>query len=277
MPELIRLEHASIGYGPRRRALPVLKDITLSIAADERIGMIGETGSGKSTLARTLLGLTTILDGTVEIAGTDIAALRGRSLRAFRRGGAIQYVHQDPLRSLNPGMRVSDSIAEGLVIRGGLSRDEVARHVEDVLTVVGLDPLLSDRLPSELSGGQRQRIVLARSLVLHPRLLILDEPVSALDAASRVQVLDLLRLLADEQDLAQLFISHDLGSVAGTTDRLIVLYRGRIVEDGPTAEVLADPRHPYTRLLIESAPSLTSTGADRDRRRQLREAVEVIQ
>lgn len=277
MSELIRLEHATIGYGRTRGTLPVLRDVSLTMRADERVGLIGETGSGKSTLARTLLGLTKVLDGTVTVGGVDLAGLRGRPLRAFRRGGTVQYVYQDPLRSLNPGSPVSSSISEGLAIRGGLSRAETAERVTDVLRLVGLNPDLADRLPAELSGGQRQRIVLARALVLNPRLLILDEPVSALDAASRVQVLDLLRLLADEQDLAQLFISHDLGSVAGVTDRLIVLYRGEVVEDGPTDQVLAAPSHPYTQLLIESAPTLTSPGADRERRRELRAAVEVTQ
>lgn len=277
MSELIHLEHATIGYGRRHRALPVIRDVSLTMRKDERVGLIGETGSGKSTLARTLLGLTTILDGTVTVDGVDLASLRGGPLRAFRRGGAVQYVYQDPLRSLNPGIQVSSSISEGLSIRGGLHRAELAERITKALLLVGLDPSLADRLPAELSGGQRQRIVLARALVLDPRLLILDEPVSALDAASRVQVLDLLRLLADEKDLAQLFISHDLGSVAGVTDRLIVLYRGEIVEDGPTDRVLTAPAHPYTRLLVESAPTLSSPGADRERRRELRAAVEVTQ
>lgn len=274
MSELLRIENATLGYGRKARGHAVLRNVSLTIDAGERVGLIGETGSGKSTLARTLLGLTTVFSGSVHVEGRDLASLRGRPLREFRRAGVVQYVYQDPLRSLDPDVPVSASVAEGLAIRRGLSADEIDRHVDDAIRLVGLDPQLSNRRPEELSGGQRQRIVLARALVLEPRLLILDEPVSALDASSRVHVLDLLRLTTSERRLSQLFISHDLGSIAGVTDRLVVLYRGEIVEDGPTAEVLTAPQHPYTQLLIESAPTLTTAGADRNRRRELRAALE---
>lgn len=274
MSELLRIENATLGYGRKALGHVVLQNISLTIGADERVGLIGETGSGKSTLARTLLGRTTVFAGSVHIEGRDIARLRGRTLRSFRRAGVVQYVYQDPLRSLDPDVAVSVSIAEGLAIRGAVSAAEIDRRVDDALGLVGLSPQLRGRLPGELSGGQRQRIVLARALVLEPRLLILDEPVSALDASSRVHVLDLLRLTASERQLSQLFISHDLGSIAGVTDRLVVLYRGEIVEDGPTSELLASPQHPYTQLLVESAPTLTSAGADRERRRELRAALE---
>ena len=268
--ELAELRGATIGY---HRRVPVLHDVSLRIAAGESIGLIGETGSGKTTLARALLGLTSIIAGTADVGGRDLRRLRGRALRAFRREGVVQYVFQDPLRSLDPDLPVRDAVAEGLDVRGRLDRRERAARVGDTLRSVGLDPDLADRLPGELSGGQRQRVAIARALILEPRLLILDEPVSALDAAHRVQVLDLLRLSSAERRFAQLFISHDLGSVAGVTDRIVVVYRGRIVEDGPTAEVIASPRHPYTRLLIESAPTLDGAGADRERRAQLRELV----
>lgn len=274
MSELLRIENATLGYGRKTRGHAVLHNVSLTIDAGERVGLIGETGSGKSTLARTLLGLTTVFSGSVHVEGRDLASLRGRPLRAFRRSGVVQYVYQDPLRSLDPDVPVSASVAEGLAIRRGLSPAEINRRVDDALRLVGLDPHLSNRRPEELSGGQRQRIVLARALVLKPRLLILDEPVSALDASSRVHVLDLLRLTTSERRLSQLFISHDLGSIAGVTDRLVVLYRGEIVEDGPTSDVLTAPQHPYTQLLIESAPTLTTAGADRNRRRELRAALE---
>lgn len=270
MPDLVQVSNATLGYGSRSRAQPVLRDITLTIAPGERVGLIGETGSGKSTLARTLLGLTSVLGGTVRVGGQDLGRLRGRALRDYRRSGVAQYVYQDPLRSLDPDITAADSIAEGLQIRGGVPRPELQTRVDDVLALVGLDPALGRRLPADLSGGQRQRIALARALIVEPQLLILDEPVSALDASSRVHVLDLLRVTVAERPIAQLFISHDLGSVAGVTDRLIVLYQGAIVEDGPTAEVIADPQHPYTRLLLESAPTLSSEGAGRERRAALR-------
>lgn len=272
--DLVRVESATIGYGRARGARSVLTDVSLRIGADERVGLIGETGSGKSTLARTLLGLTTLWHGSVHVSGHDVGHLRGRALRDFRRAGIAQYVYQDPLQSLDPDIAVVESVAEGLRIRGGLSDADVDARVADALRLVGLDPDLGVRLPGDISGGQRQRIALARALVVEPRLLILDEPVSALDASSRVHVLDLLRLTMSERPLAQLFISHDLGSVAGVTDRLIVLYRGEIVEDRPTTDVLADPQHPYTRLLIESAPTLTGAGADRKRRAALRTELE---
>lgn len=274
MFDLVRMENATLGYGGRGRGHAVLRDISLTIGADERVGLIGETGSGKSTLARSLLGLTTVFSGTVSVDGNDLARLRGRPLRTFRRSGTVQYVYQDPLRSLDPDVTVERSVAEGLAIRGGITFAQSRERVEEAIRLVGLDPSLGARLPGELSGGQRQRIVLARSLVLAPRLLVLDEPVSALDASSRVHVLDVLRLAAAERQLAQLFISHDLGSIAGVTDRLIVLYQGQIVEDAPTVEVLAHPQHPYTKLLIESAPTLTAAGANRERRTELRTALQ---
>ena len=274
MSELVVVRKARIGYGTRSKAQSVLHDITLTLAPGERVGLIGETGSGKSTLARTLLGLTSVLEGTVQVGGHDLDRLRGRALRAYRRSGVAQYVYQDPLQSLDPDLTVAASIAEGLLIRGGMTRVQVRTRVDDVLALVGLDHALGRRVPADLSGGQRQRIALARALVVEPQLLILDEPVSALDASSRVHILDLLRVTVAEKPIAQLFISHDLGSVAGVTDRLVVLYRGTIVEDRPTEEVIAHPRHPYTRLLLESAPTLGSEGAGRDRRAALRAELE---
>lgn len=268
---IAQLQGATIGY---HSGAPVLHDVSLRIDAGEAVGIIGETGSGKTTLARTLLGLTRVLSGSVTVAGRDLARLRGRALREARRAGAVQYVFQDPLRSLDPDIAVGDSVAEGLDVRGRLPRAERAERIAAAFHAVGLDPALAGRRPGDLSGGQRQRIGLARALILEPRLLILDEPVSALDAANRVHVLDLLRLSASERRLAQLFISHDLGSVAGVTDRLVVVYRGRIVEDGPTAAVIADPQHPYTRLLVESAPTLERAGADRERRARLRAEID---
>ena len=264
------VREADIGYHRRR---PVLRDVSLCIRDGESVGLIGETGSGKTTLARTLLGLTTVVSGAVEVGGRDLTRLRGRALRDFRREGVVQYVFQDPLRSLDPDLPVGDSMAEGLDVRGRLDREVRADRVAETLHAVGLDPALATRLPDRLSGGQRQRVAIARALILEPRLLILDEPVSALDAANRVHVLDLLRLSAAERGFAQLFISHDLGSVAGVTERVVVVYRGRIVEDGPTSEVIAAPRHPYTRLLLESAPTLDLAGADRERRAHLRRLV----
>ena len=265
------IRQATIGYHRRH---PVLHDVSLRIHDGEAVGLIGETGSGKTTLARTLLGLTSVISGSVTLAGHDLARVRGRALRELRRQGHVQYVFQDPLRSLDPDLPVGDSVAEGLDVRGRLDAAVRAERIRETLVAVGLDPALASRLPGELSGGQRQRVAIARAFILEPRLLILDEPVSALDAAHRVHVLDLLRLSAAERGFAQLFISHDLGSVAGITDRVVVVYRGRIVEDGATDQVLSAPRHPYPRLLLESAPTLDLAGADRERRAELRADVD---
>ncbi|WP_368499396.1 ABC transporter ATP-binding protein [Herbiconiux sp. A18JL235] len=267
---LLSVDGVDVSYGRGKAERRVLKGVSLEVAPGEAVGLIGETGSGKTTLARTVLGLTRLSSGSVRFDGAAISGLRGRALRELRRSGALQYVFQDPLLSLDPDVTVGDSIAEGLRLRGGLDRDAVDAAVGRALVAVGLDEALLHRLPAQLSGGQRQRVVIARALAVEPRLLLLDEPVSALDAANRIQVLDLLRRLGRENGIAQLFISHDLGSVAGITDRIAVLYRGEIVETGPTGEVIARPRHPYTRLLIGSATTLAGGGVDRETRGRLR-------
>jgi peptide/nickel transport system ATP-binding protein len=187
----------------------------------------------------------------------------------------MQYVFQDPLQSLDPDMTVGRSIAEGLLLHGNTDLASIMARVAAVLAAVGLDPALTDRLPRELSGGQRQRVVIARALILDPALLLLDEPVSALDAASRAQILQLLSSLGRERGIAQILISHDLGSVAGLADRVAVLYRGRIVEVGATNDLLRAPLHAYTRLLIGSAPTLAAGAADKQERYKLRAALAI--
>ncbi|KMS53570.1 ABC transporter ATP-binding protein [Novosphingobium barchaimii LL02] len=241
------------GYGIRT----VVQDIDLQVAPGEILGLIGETGSGKTTLLRTVLGLIPAATGAIELDGQRIDGLTGKPLRDLRRSGALQYVFQDPLRSLDPDLTIGASIAEGLYLREGrLGVSAIDASVTAALRAVGLEPELSTRLPRLLSGGQRQRAVIARALALEPKVLLLDEPVSALDAVNRLHVLKLLRRLADERGIAQIFISHDLGSVAGIADRVAVLYRGQVVETGPAGALLANPSHPYTRKLLDSAPRL---------------------
>lgn len=269
---LLSVQHLDVDYGQRRARTRVLHDIELTVAPGEIVGLIGESGSGKSTLARAVLGLVPIAGGRVQVVGEDAAAMSRRQRRDFRRRGAVQYVFQDPLRSLDGDVVVGDSIAEPLRIAGTLTRAEVRERVELYSARARLDTDLLDRYPSELSGGQRQRAAIARALVTDPRLLILDEPVSALDAANRVRILDGLLELRDE-GIGMLYISHDLGSVAGVTDRTVVLYRGRVVESGPTARVVTDPQHAYTRLLVGSAPTLAGDALDRGERAALREAL----
>ncbi|MFF2124202.1 ABC transporter ATP-binding protein [Streptomyces olivochromogenes] len=265
---VLEVRDLEVHYGPRRRRRRALHGVSLSVSPGETVGIIGETGSGKSTLARAALGLVRASAGSIVIGGEDVSAYGHRSWRALRRRGVIQYVFQDPLRSLDPDLTIEASLAEPLLIQG-VSRQEAATRVRAFLSRVRLSDDLLDRLPGELSGGQRQRVAVARALVTEPRLVILDEPVSALDSANRVQILQILKELRAD-GVALVFISHDLGSVAGVADRIAVLYRGELVEAGTARDVISEPRHPYTRLLVRSAPTLHSAPADRAEREALR-------
>jgi ABC-type glutathione transport system ATPase component len=242
--------------------------VSLSIAPGETIGLIGETGSGKSTFARAILGLTPDVEGRIVVAGEDVSGYGPRQWRQLRRRGRLQYVFQDPLRSLDPDLTVRESLIEPLLIQG-VGRAEAIQRARAFLARVRLPDDLLDRLPGELSGGQRQRVAVARALVTEPTLVILDEPVSALDAANRVQVLAILKELR-AAGVTLVFISHDLGSVAGVADRIAVLYRGELVEIGSAREVITGPRHVYTRLLVSSAPTLRRASASRAEREALR-------
>ncbi|MFF3934697.1 ABC transporter ATP-binding protein [Streptomyces phaeofaciens] len=253
-----------VRYG--RRA--ALRGVSLGVAPGETVGVIGETGSGKSTLARAALGLVSPSAGSIVVGGHDVTGYGRRQWRDLRREGVVQYVFQDPLRSLDPDLTIEDSLTEPLLVQG-VPRVEAAARARAFLSRVRLTEDLLGRLPGELSGGQRQRVAVARALVTDPRLVILDEPVSALDSANRVQILEILKELRGA-GVALVFISHDLGSVAGVADRIAVLYRGELVEDGATADVVNRPRHPYTRLLLRSAPTLRSAPADRAEREALR-------
>lgn len=258
---MLELDALSVDYGRVR----VLDAVSLRVRPGEVVGVVGESGSGKTTLARAVLrAVDAAPESRILVDGRDVTRLRGSQLRAWRRSGAVQYVFQDPLRSLDPAVRVAESIVEGLRI-ARVPAGEVQRRRTAALEAVGLDEDLLSRLPSGLSGGQRQRAAIARALVVEPRLLVLDEPVSALDAASRDRVVRALIALRDTRgsDLAMLVISHDIGSLAAMSDRLVVLDRGRIVEDGPTRRVIARPEHPYTRLLIDSVPLIHTPTANR--------------
>jgi ABC-type glutathione transport system ATPase component len=251
----------------------ILHGVSLAVQPGQIVGLIGETGSGKTTLARTVLGLTKSSAGTVRIAGEETTRLRRGRHRAFRRSGRVQYVFQDPLRSLDPDFTVARSVSEGMSRHDKPDAAERSRRVAAALTLVGLNPDLAERRPAELSGGQRQRVAIARAMAVHPRLLICDEPVSALDAASKIYVLELLRELAVDKGVGILLITHDLGSLAGIADEVAVLYRGSVVEAGPTAEVLLAPSHPYTRLLLASLPTLHGPTLESTERRRLRAEV----
>jgi oligopeptide/dipeptide ABC transporter ATP-binding protein len=262
---LLAVESVDVTLGRGWRANQVLSGVDLGIWPGEIVGLVGETGSGKTTLARTVVGLVSPARGRVVLDGLAVSDLRRGRRRAERRRGHVQLVFQDPLRSLDPDLTVAEIVAEGLRIRGGADREEIRRRVIRALGQVGLDAAVLERTPGQISGGQRQRVSIARALAVEPRLLICDEPVSALDASSRNHVLRLLRELRDALGLPIVIISHDLSSLAGIADRIVVLYRGRIVEDGPLDRVFATPRHPYTALLMASAPSIKQHSVRDDR------------
>lgn len=233
------------------RAVHAARDVTLAVGRGETLGIVGESGSGKSTVARCVMRLVDPTSGEVTIAGEDIAAMRESELRSRRRD--IQIVFQDPYRSLNPRRTVGQSIMEG-PINYGMRENEALRRAEDLMRVVGLAPDALDRFPHQFSGGQRQRICIARALAMEPRVLVADEAVSALDVSVQAQVLKLLDDVRARYDLAMLFITHDLRVAAQVCDRIAVMRLGEVVEEGPTAEIYADPRHEYTRALLAAAP-----------------------
>jgi ABC-type glutathione transport system ATPase component len=250
---LLKVTNLSVTYTKPKKGTHLgtgaaLNGATLEVRRGEIVGIVGETGSGKTTLARATVGLVSPAAGTIEFDGRDLGALRGRALRDFRRAGQVQLVFQDPLRSLDPSLRVREIVTEGLAIRGRVEPG----LAEDALRQVELDPELLGRIPRDLSGGQRQRVSIARALITRPRLILLDEPVSALDAGTRGAVLAMLGRLRGP---ALVVISHDLTSLAGVADRVVVLYDGEIVEHGPTQRVLQAPEHDYTRLLLAAAPA----------------------
>ncbi|MCS0605071.1 ABC transporter ATP-binding protein [Streptomyces sp. LP11] len=236
--------------------------VDLDIRRGETLALVGESGSGKSTTLFELLELAQPEAGTVELFGQRPGTLTKAETRALRR--RVQIVFQDPMASLDPRMPVGDIIAEPLRTQGA-GKAVIGRRVPELLTRVGLDPAHADRYPHEFSGGQRQRIGIARALSVEPELLVLDEPVSALDVSVQAEVLDLLRRLKEELGLAYLFVSHDLAVVRNIADRVSVMYLGRTVEAGPVDEVFARPRHPYTQALLSAVPV---PDPDRERERQ---------
>lgn len=234
-----------------RRVTTALEDADIDVRAGESVGIIGESGSGKSTLVRLLLALDAPTAGSVSFEGRDVdASASARDLHWLRQGTGI--VFQDPYSSLDPRMSVGRIVGEPLWALG-IGGDRRAR-VREVLDLVGLDPAMAERYPHEFSGGQRQRIALARAIVHGPRLLVGDEPLSALDVTVRAQILELLKKLRDEQGMALLLVSHDLGVVQNVCDTVVVMKDGRIVEEGPTERVLLEPQVAYTRRLLDSIP-----------------------
>jgi oligopeptide/dipeptide ABC transporter ATP-binding protein len=268
---LLEIRNLRTWYPVRRGVLARTVDyiravdgVDLTILPGETLGVVGESGCGKSTLARTILRLERPRTGEILLNGQDVLHHKGAALQAYRR--TVQVVFQDPLASLNPRHTIQDQLTEGLLAHGLITPDTQRSTAQRLLQDVGLGAEALERYPHAFSGGQRQRICIARALALEPRLLICDEAVSALDLSVRAQILNLLVELRTRHQLSYLFITHDLGVVQHLADRIAVMYLGRIVELGPATCVLAQPAHPYTRLLLASVPQIGRklAGEDKD-------------
>ena len=250
-PPLLEVTDLTVRFGPVR----AVDGVSLRLAAGPfGLGLVGESGSGKSTIGRAVVRLVAAAGGQIRFEGKDVAALRGRALKDYRR--AAQIVFQDPDNSLDPRMRVGASVTEPLIAHRIVARRRAAGRARELLAEVGLDPELAARYPHQLSGGQRQRVAMARALTVQPRLLVLDEPTSAIDVKAQARILALIGDLRSRRNLAYLLITHNLGIVSELCEQTAVLYLGRVVESGPTGELLSVPAHPYTQALRSAVPEI---------------------
>ncbi len=249
---MLQLDGVTKHYRGREGVVRAVQDVTLDLPEGGSLALVGESGCGKTTLTRLILRVEQPTAGRIVFEGEDVAALSGRALRRFRR--SVGAVFQDPYASLNPRLRVGTIIAEPVTAHERPTRAALAERVREVLAIVGLPPDAARLYPHEFSGGQRQRIAIARALALRPRLLVLDEPVSALDVSIRAQVLNLLADIRDEFGISYLTVAHDLALVEHFSSTVAVIYLGRVVEQGPTEAVFANPAHPYTQALLAAVP-----------------------
>jgi oligopeptide/dipeptide ABC transporter ATP-binding protein len=255
------VKHGVFSRGAGR--VHAVEDVTLAVRAGETLGIVGESGCGKSTTARLMLRLLDPTSGSIRFDGQDITRKSLRQLRPLRR--QMQMIFQDPYASLNPRKTVEQIVGQPFAIHGGVTSREAKLRVKELLEVVGLSREHSSRYPHEFSGGQRQRIGIARALALNPKLIVCDEPVSALDVSVQAQILNLLRSLQDEFNLTYVFISHDLSVMRQICTRIAVMYLGRVVELAESERIFERPRHPYTAVLISAVPRLSSDGQKRER------------
>jgi peptide/nickel transport system ATP-binding protein len=274
MPTLLEIDRLEVEYRQRRRApaARAVDNVTFAVDTGTTVGLVGESGSGKSSIGRAVLGLARPSAGRITFAGRDITVRRGDDDR--RLAADIQVVFQDPYSSLDPIRTVADSVSEPIRATGTHGRADMRRRVQELLRRVRLPADAADRYPGQFSGGQRQRIGIARALALEPRLVICDEAVSALDLSTQAQVINLLADVQQETGVSYLFIAHDLAIVRSVCRYVVVLYHGRVMEQGPAEDVYREPKHPYTRTLLAAAPIAEPTRqAERRRARQeMREA-----
>ena len=270
LPSIIGLEHiskrfvkpldfaakmvAALGANIREEVVHAVDDVSLQIKSGEVVGLVGESGCGKSTLGRIVAGVHEPSDGTVSFRGRKYTTITGKERRDASL--KVQMIFQDPMSSLNPRLRVADIVGEAPIVHGLIDRKDLDDYLADILDRVGLEPGYVSRYPHQFSGGQRQRLGIARALAVKPEFLVCDESVAALDVSIQAQVLNLFIQLREDLDLTYLFISHDLGVVEHISDRVVIMYLGRIVEVGLTQELFRDPNHPYTRALLTEIPRL---------------------
>ncbi|MEY4647800.1 MAG: hypothetical protein RL009_216 [Actinomycetota bacterium] len=254
MSQVLKVENLDVTYGAggfKKTGFKALHSVSIEIGEGETLGLVGESGSGKTTLGRAILGLAPVTAGSIKFFGEEISKATRKERRALSRD--LQVVFQDPYTSLNPSMEVGQILAEPLEIQG-LEASAAKKRIAELLDQVGLPSDALNRLPREFSGGQRQRVAIARALALSPKLIVCDEPVSALDLTTQARILDLFLQIQKDTGVSYLFVSHDLDVVRHLSHRVAVMFKGEIVEQGPASEVTVTPSHPYTQRLLMASP-----------------------